>query len=78
MIDLALLSHIQPGSISERGLKQGQERTLQNDFEYFLIGLPLFRGQEIGTDVNQVLYLLVPHLLVLKVLNHIEGLTHFA
>lgn len=65
MIDFILLSHFQPGSISEGSLEQRQQCTLKQDVLNLIIGLPLLAVQEVTADVNKVLNLLVSQLFVL-------------
>jgi hypothetical protein len=60
VVDLVLLGHVQPGPVSERRLKKGQQSTLEDDGLDFLRGSPLFAGDEVGADVHKVLDLLVP------------------
>jgi hypothetical protein len=77
VINLVLFRHIEPRTISEGRLQEGQQRALKDYVEYFFSGLPFFTVDKVAADVYQVFDLLIPLLFVLKVLSNVEGDTSF-
>ena len=73
-----LLSHFQPGPISECVFEERQQSALKDDASDFVCCLPFLAINEATTDVDKVLNLIVSQLLVLEILSNVKGLAHLA